>query len=78
MTSNSHVCEQQRIVRCIVNRIGHCFFFFNYLFIYFGLCWVFVVALGLSPVAVSEGCSPAAVLGLLLAVPSFIAEHRLQ
>ena len=37
------------------------------LFIYFWLCWVFVAACGLSPVAVS---------GLLIAVASLVAEHR--
>ena len=43
------------------------FFFFNK-FIYFWLLWVFVAAHGLSLVAAS---------GLLIAVASLVAEHRL-
>ena len=34
-------------------------------FIYLWLCWVFAAVRGLSTVAVSKGCSPAAVSGLL-------------
>ena len=47
------------------------FFFFNLfiLLIYFWLRWVFVAAHGLSLVAVSGG--------LLIAVTSLVAEHRL-
>ena len=55
------------------------FFFFNlfiYLFIYFWLCWVFVAARGLSLVAASGDYS-VAVHGLLIAVASLVAEHRL-
>jgi len=40
---------------------------------YFWLCWVSVAACGLSLVAVSEGCSPVAVRGLLVAVASLVA-----
>ena len=46
------------------------------LFIYFWLCWVFVAACGLSLVAASGGYS-VAVRGLLIAVASLVAEHRL-
>ena len=40
------------------------FFFFNYLFIYFWLCWVFVSMRGLSPVAESGGHSSSRCAGL--------------
>ena len=55
------------------------FFFFNftYLFIYFWLCWVFVSARGLSPVAASGGHSSSRCAGLSLWRP-LVAEHRLQ
>ena len=36
------------------------------------MCWVFVAALGLSLVAECEGCSRAAVLGLLIVVASLV------
>ena len=44
------------------------FYLFIYLFIYLRLCWVFVAARGLSLVVVC---------GLLIAVASLVAEHRL-
>ena len=52
------------------------FFFFN-LFIYFWLHWVFVAVCELSLVAASGGHSSVAVRGLLIAVASPVAEHRL-
>ena len=48
-----------------------------YLFIYVWQCWVFVAALRLSLVAASRGYS-VVVRGLLIAVASFVAEHRLS
>ena len=45
--------------------------------IYYWLCWVFVAACGLSPVAASGDCSLVAVQGLLIAVASIAVEHRL-
>ena len=56
------------------------FFFFNkfiYLFIYFGLCWVFVSVRGLSLVAARGGHSSSQCAGLSLSRP-LVAEHRLQ
>ena len=49
----------------------------NYLFIYFGLCWVFVAAQRLPLVPESEGCSLVAVHGVLTVVASLVAERRL-
>ena len=49
---------------------------FIYLFI-FWLCWVFVAVRGLSLVVASGGYSFIAVCGLLIAVASLVAEHRL-
>ena len=46
------------------------------LFIYFWLCWVFVAAHGLSLLAESGGYS-LVLRGLLIAVASLVAEHRL-
>ena len=51
-----------------------------YLFIYFRLCWVFDAACRLSLVVASgerRGYSLVAECGLLVAVASFVAEHRL-
>ena len=48
------------------------------LLIYLRLCWVFVAALGLSLVAVSESCSLVAACGCLIVVVSLVAEHGLQ
>ena len=42
------------------------------------LWWVFVAACGLSLVVVSGGCCLVAVRGLLIAVASFVVEHRLK
>ena len=47
-----------------------------YAFVYLWLCWVFVAA-GSSPVAWSQGCSPAVVRGLPIAEASIAAEHAL-
>ena len=46
-------------------------------FIYFWLHWVFVAVCGLSLVAVSGEYSGVAACGLLTAVGSVVAEHRL-
>ena len=48
-----------------------------YLFIYFWLCWVFLVACGLSLVAESGVCSPVVIQGLLVAVASLVTGHSL-
>ena len=48
-----------------------------YLF-YFWLCWVFVAACGLSPVAESRGYALVAVCRLLTIVAPLVSEHRLQ
>ena len=45
------------------------FFFLNYLFIYFWLCWVFVSVRGLSPVVASGGHSSSRCAGLSLSRP---------
>ena len=47
------------------------------LFIYFWLCWSSLL-LGLSLVVVSGGYSLVVLHGLLIAVASLVAEHRLQ
>ena len=57
------------------------FFFLKkpfYLVICFWLCWVSVAIHSFSLVAVSRGCSLAAVPRLLTAVASRVAEHGLQ
>ena len=51
------------------------FFFFKELFIYFWLHWVCVAVCGLS--LVEGGYSLAAVCRLLVAMASFIMEHKL-
>ena len=51
----------------------HCLFKTNNNFIYFCLCWVFIITCGLSPVAVSGGCSL-----VLDAVASLVEEDGLQ
>ena len=43
----------------------------------FWLLWVFIATIGLSPVAVSGGCSLVSVYGLLTAMVSLVAEHEL-
>ena len=45
---------------------------------YFWLCWVFIAVRAFSLVVVSKGPSLVMVCGLLTAVASLIAEHRLQ
>ena len=54
-----------------------CLFFFNYLFLYFWLGWVFIASCRLSPVAARRGYSQVVVLWLLMAATSLVAEHRL-
>ena len=54
------------------------FVLFIYLFIYFWLCLVFVAAQGFSLVSMNGGYSLIAVHRLLIAVPSVVAEQRLQ
>lgn len=49
----------------------------NYVFIYFGLCWVFAAAYRLSLAAGSRRASLAAVNRLPIAVASLVAEHGL-
>ena len=68
------------VIRCRVKK-DHFFFFLSFfkklnLFIYFWLRWVFVAVSGLSLVAASGGYS-VAVRGLLIAVASLVAAHRL-
>ena len=53
------------------------FFFFKSISCYFCLCWVSFALSGLSLVVASRGCSLAAVLELLIAVASLVAEHGL-
>ena len=55
--------------------------FFNkfiYSFIYFWLCWVFIAVRGLFSSCSEPGLLFVAVRGLLTAVGSLVAEHRLQ
>ena len=47
------------------------------IFIYFSLHWLFVAVSRLSLLAASESCSPGAMHGLLIAVTSLVAGHRL-
>ena len=49
-----------------------------YSFMYLCLCWVFIAAHGLSPVAASRAYSLVEMCGLLIAVASLVAEHSLQ
>ena len=51
---------------------------FIYVCIYFWLLWVFMAALGPPLVVASEGYSLVAAHGLLIAVASLVAEHRLS
>jgi len=51
--------------------------FKKYAFIYFGLHWVFVAAHQLFFSCAERGLLFVAVLGLLIAVASLVAEHRL-
>ena len=50
---------------------------FIYLFIYFWPHWVFVAACGLFSSCSKQGLLFVAVRGLLIAVASLVAEHRL-
>ena len=55
------------------------FFFFNLINVFlFWLHWVFISARGLYRVVASRGYSLVEVHGLLIAVASLIAKHRLQ
>ena len=51
--------------------------FFLCSFMYFGLHWVFIAALGLSLVVESRGCSLVAMHGLHTVLASLVVEHRL-
>ena len=54
------------------------FFFFNkFIYFYFGPCWVFVAARRAFSSCCERGLLFVAVHGLLIAVASFVAEHRL-
>ena len=53
------------------------FYKFIYLFIYLWLCWVFVAAHGLFSSRGEPGLLFVTVHGLLIAVASLVAEHRL-
>ena len=66
--SPSHDCEL-----CT----AHPMVFLKSLLIYFWLCWVFIAVPRPSLFAVSGGYSLVAVHGLLTAVASLVAEHRL-
>ena len=62
---------------CVYIYIYLFIYLYIYLFIYFWLCWIFIVAHGLSLVVMSGGCSLVALHGLLIVVASLVAEHRL-
>ena len=70
--------KQERGIRWAEGGNGGLFLKINLfiLFIYFWLSWVFVAARGLSLVALSGGYF-SLVHGLLIAVASLVAEHRL-
>ena len=57
--------------------LSYFFFFNNFIYLYFWLCWVFVAVLGFSLVAVSGGYSLVAMHGDLMVAASPLAEHRL-
>ena len=62
-----------------VPELKELFYFYHYYYFFSSLAaLVFVAANGLSVVVASEGNSPGAVHGLLTAVASLVAEHRLQ
>ena len=65
---NSTNCASQKII--LLKK------YFYYLFIYFGLLWVFTAVCRL--VEESMGCSLVAVSRLLTVVASLVGEHRLQ
>ena len=49
----------------------------DFVFVYFGLHWVFVAMCGLSLAEASEGFSSVAERGLLIVMASLIVEHKL-
>ena len=61
----------------LVSKRIHFEIVFSLLFIYFCLCWVFVVPRRLSLVAAGRGSSLLAVCGLLVAEAPLVAEHQL-
>ena len=63
---------------CVLHGLIQLSILFSLKNIYFWLCWVFVAECGPSLVVASGGYSLVAVLGLLTAVSSLVAEHRLQ
>ena len=67
---NSTNCASQKII--LLTK------YFYYLFIYFGLLWVFTAVCRLPLVEESMGCSLVAVSRLLTVVASLAAEHGLQ
>ena len=84
--SHNYFVERPRPepVLCLLSVLFYLFpFLFINLFIYFWLHWVFIAVRGLSLVAASGGfysllrCAGVAVCGLLIAVASLVAEHRL-
>ena len=52
-------------------------FFYLFIYITIWLCWVLAAMQGLSLVSVNGGNSLIVVLGLLIAMPSLVAELRL-
>ena len=66
-----HVAPTLLLANCVTLLV------FKKLFIYFWLHWVFIAACGLSLVAVSGEYCLVAVCGLLTAMASVVAEHRL-
>ena len=62
---------------CVLHGLIQLSILFSLKNIYFWLCWVFVAECGPSLVVASGGYSLVAVLGLLTAVSSLVAEHRL-
>ena len=65
------------ILPCCSNNLFLFSVFLIKIFFSFCLCWVFVAVGGFSLVAASRSYSLFAVLGLLIAVASVVAEHRL-
>ena len=61
----------------LVSKRVHFEILFSLSFIYFCLCWVFVVTRRLSLVAAGRGSSLLAVCGLLVAEASLVTEHQL-
>ena len=53
-----------------------CWWFLDFLFIYFWLHWVSVAACGLSSAVASRSCSLVEVHGLLIMVASIAVDHR--